>query len=428
VKQYFDKMRAPKSLKWVKLLSVVVSGQVAVQAIAFLCGLAVIRLISLEEYAFYTLATTMLGAMGVIADGGVSASVMVEGGKVWREKDKLGVVIACGIQLRRKLAAYSLTIGMPLLIVLLLRNGASYAAAVGLCLALIPVFVATLSTPILDAPLRLNQQVWPLQRINIGVGLLRIGGMVSALLVWPAAAAAILTNGLTATVTNWRLRRASIPYMERGVPADAEVKAQMVSLVRRFMPSAIYYSVSSQLTIWLVSVFGSVSAIAQVGALSRIGMALAVVNSLIMTLLVPRFAQMPVRSALIARRFLQIQALLWVLALAVLGMVFVFADPILWLLGPEYEGLRWELLLMTAASLAGLAAFTSEKISQSRGWVIPPQYFIPAALILQIVLAAALRPSSASLAFIYGFCIQFATYVAYTGLFMRLVARGRASL
>lgn len=421
-------MWAPKSLKWVKLLSVVVSGQVAAQAIAFLCGLAVIRFISLEQYAFYTLATTMLGAMGVIADGGVSASVMVEGGKVWREKNKLGAVIACGIQLRRKLAACSLTIGMPLLIFLLVRNGASYAEAVGVCLALIPAFVATLSTPILDAPLRLNQQVWPLQRINIGVGLLRIGGMVSALLVWPAAAAAVLTNGLTATVTNWRLRRASIPYVARGVPADVEVKAQIVSLVRRFMPSAIYYSVSSQLTIWLVSVFGSVSAIAQVGALSRVGMALAVVNSLIMTLLVPRFAQMTVRSALMGRRFLQIQAFLWVLALAVLGVVFASADPILWLLGPEYEGLRWELLLMTAASLAGLAAFTSEKISQSRGWVIPPQYFIPAALILQIALAAALRPSSASLAFIYAFCIQFVIYVAYTGLFMRLVARGRASL
>lgn len=249
MKNHLARIWTPKSQKWLKLLSVTGGGQIVVQAVTFLCGLVVIRLISVEQYAFYTLAITMLGAMGIIADGGVSAGVMVQGGKCWREKARLAGVIACGIQLRRKLALASLVVGLPLLIVLLLRNGASWTIATGIAIAVIPALVAALSTPILDAPLRLHQQVWPLQRIYIGVGLLRLGGMVAGLLVWPVAVACILLNGLSAVLANWQLRRAAAPYIEIGAPVNPEAKKQIVTLMRRIMPNTIYYSFSSQLTI-----------------------------------------------------------------------------------------------------------------------------------------------------------------------------------
>ena len=425
MKQRIQSLGTEKALKWARLVGITGGGQVAVQLLAFASGLAVIRLLSVEEYAFYTLAMTMLGAMGVIADGGVSAGVMVEGGKTWRDKQKLGAVISCGMQLRRKLAVPSLALGLPLLILLLLRNGATWTVAVGICVVLVPAFLTVLSTPILDAPLRLHQ-VWPLARINVGNGLLRLAGMVPLLMAWPAAAGAILVNGVSAVVANHRIRRVAMPYAEVRAQASPEINAQIVALVRRMMPNTIYYSFSSQLTIWLVSVFGSAAAIAQVGALSRIGLVLAVVKAVIMTLLVPRFTKLGADSPLMVRRFIQVQSLLWLLSIVMLASVYVFAKPILWLLGPEYDDLHAELLIMTAASLCGLAAFTAEKLSQSRGWVIPPQYFIPCALALQLVLAASLRPSSAFTAFAYGLCIQFALYVAYTLFFLRRVA-SRAS-
>ena len=426
MKQRIQSLVSEKALKWARLVGITGGGQVAVQLLAFASGLAVIRLLSVEEYAFYTLAMTMLGAMGVIADGGVSAGVMVEGGKTWRDKQKLGAVISCGMQLRRKLAVPSLALGLPLLIFLLLRNGATWAVAGGICVVLVPAFLTVLSTPILDAPLRLHQQVWPLARINVGNGLLRLAAMVPLLMAWPAAAGAILVNGFSAVVANHRIRRVAMPYAEARAQASPEITAPIVALVRRMMPNTIYYSFSSQLTIWLVSVFGGVAAIAQVGALSRIGLVLAVVKSIIMTLLVPRFTKLGAESPLMVRRFIQVQSLLWLLSIVMLVSVYVFAKPILWLLGPEYDGLHAELLIMTAASLCGLAAFTAEKLSQSRGWVIAPQYFIPCALALQLALAASLRPSSAFTAFAYGLCIQFAFYVAYTLFFLRRAA-SRAS-
>jgi O-antigen/teichoic acid export membrane protein len=44
---------------WLKLITVTGTAQVIVQAVGFLSGILVIRLLSVDEYALYTLANTM---------------------------------------------------------------------------------------------------------------------------------------------------------------------------------------------------------------------------------------------------------------------------------------------------------------------------------------------------------------------------------
>lgn len=387
------------------------------QAISFLSGIAVIRLLSIDEYAYYTLANTMLGTMTILANGGVTAGVMVQGGKVWKDRQMLGAVLACGIQLRRTLAFYSFAVAGPVLAWLLLHAGASPWMVAGILLALLPTFVSTLSSRILDIPLRLHQTIWPLQRIQVEAGLLRLAAVVPALLAWPSAIAAVLLAGFSQIYANLRLRRVSEPLADSGATPDPKARAEIVALVRQVLPNAIYFSFSSQIAVWLVSIFGSAAAIAQVGALSRIGLALAVIKSVIMTLVVPRFTRLPEQSPLLLRRFWLVQGTLWSIALVSLLAISVFADPILWLLGPEYAGLKWELMLMAASSLVALGAFTTERLNEARAWVVPPHYLIPASLALQILLAAVLKPSSAAAAFTYGLIVQMAIYISYIAFF-----------
>ena len=402
-------------------------GQGLVQLTGFITGILVIRLLSVDQYAFYTLANTMLGTMGILANGGIAAGVMVQGGKVWQDREKLGAVVACGIQLRRTFAFFSFAAAGPILVWLLLRNGASWWVAMGIVAAVIPAFVATISSRIFNIPLRLHQQVWSLQRISVGANLLRLGGTIPVLFAWPAAIGALLVNGLAELFANRRLRRAAAPYADFGATPDAEARTHIVAMVRRILPNAIYFSFSSQLGVFLVSCFGSAVAIAQLGALSRIGVALVLVQSVVMTLIVPRFTRLTEESRLMTRRFSQVQWTLWILAVLLMLLVYFFANPILWILGPEYAGLHWELLLMTAASLVALAAFTTERLNEARGWVIPPYFFIPAALALQVAVAAALRPSTAATGFAYTLVIQIAIYVAYVLLFIRRANRHKRS-
>ena len=111
---------------WGKLISITGSSQVIVQAVGFASGILIIRLLPVQEYAFYTLANTMLGAMTILSDGGISTGVMAQGGKVWEDKQKLGKVLVTGLQMRKKFAVVSMIISLPILLYLLIHNGASW--------------------------------------------------------------------------------------------------------------------------------------------------------------------------------------------------------------------------------------------------------------------------------------------------------------
>src|SRR5882724_4955546 len=81
------------------------AGTVAVQAgtqlLVFAAGIIVVRNLSIEQYAYYTLATAALGVAGALSDSGMTSALIGQCGRVWREPDRLGAVMATGLALRR---------------------------------------------------------------------------------------------------------------------------------------------------------------------------------------------------------------------------------------------------------------------------------------------------------------------------------------
>src|SRR5690606_35641018 len=96
--------------EWGKLIAITGSSQILIQALGFISGILVIRVLPVHEYALYTLANTMLGTLTILADGGISTGTMALGGKVWNDRDKLGKVMATGMALRKKFAIGSLLV------------------------------------------------------------------------------------------------------------------------------------------------------------------------------------------------------------------------------------------------------------------------------------------------------------------------------
>ena len=117
-----------KAMHWGKLISITGGAQMIVQAVGFICGILIIRLLPVQEYALYTLVNTMLGTISVLADGGISSGVMAQGAKVWQDKEKLGEVLATGLDLRRKFAIGSLLISVPILFYLLIHKNTATPA------------------------------------------------------------------------------------------------------------------------------------------------------------------------------------------------------------------------------------------------------------------------------------------------------------
>src|SRR6187200_2698977 len=82
-----------KVVYWGRNISITGSAQIAIQATGLLCGILIIRFLSPKEYALYTLGNMMLSTMTVLAECDISAAVMAQGGKVWRDPKKLGIVM-----------------------------------------------------------------------------------------------------------------------------------------------------------------------------------------------------------------------------------------------------------------------------------------------------------------------------------------------
>src|SRR5690606_5938774 len=203
-----------KVKEWCRLVAATGSAQVVIQGIGFACGILIIRLLPTEEYALYTLANTMLGTLVVLADGGITNSLMAQGGKVWKDQKKLGSILVTGYVLRKRIALYSLVIALPVLFFLLRHHNFSHITALLVIISIVPAFIAPLSGSLLAVGPQLHQSILPLKKIEILASLGRLSLLLTVLFSFPWAYIALVVAGVPHIWANFRIRRISRPFVD----------------------------------------------------------------------------------------------------------------------------------------------------------------------------------------------------------------------
>jgi len=370
-----------KLVEWGRLITITGTAQIAVQALGFAGGVLVIRILPTQEYALYTLANTMVGTMLLLADGGIATGVMSQGGRVWQSRERLGAVLATGLHLRRKFAVVSLLVALPALLYLLRHHGASWLMAVFITAALIPAFFTTLSGTLLEIAPKLHQNIVPLQRYQVESSVGRVALLSLSLVIFPWASLAILVASLPQVWSNWRLRKLTKTYADDAQPVDPLVRQEILAKVKRLLPDALYYCFACQFAIWLISFYGSTAAVAQIGALGRLAVALSLFTVLFSSLILPRFARLPDQAGLLFQHFTRLVVGLLGLSAAIVLGTWVLANPILWVLGKQYAGLQTELTLMMVGKCLSMAASLTFLLCTSKGWIINPLISIPLGIV-----------------------------------------------
>lgn len=385
----FQHPKVVKIFDWIRLIGVTGGAEIIVKILGLVSGILVIRLLPKSEYAFYTLANTMLGTMVVLADGGISSGTMAQGGKVWQDKVRLGIVLATGMDLRRKFAIGSLVVVTPFLIYLLIHHHASWLMSVLIMLSLIPAFYTALSGTILQLAPKLHQDIISLQKNNVITNFGRLILTVISIFAFPFAYIAIVASGISQIWSNYDLKKISAKYVDLKQHPDAEIRKEILVFVKRILPGAIYFCVSGQITIWLISFFGNTDSVAQVGALGRLGMPIGLIGTMVSTLITPRFARLPNDRKKLLKIFFQIQLGLFILSFFVIGFTILFPNQILWLIGNDYSNLQTELILCIIGGCLGAMAGASFGLSVNRGIIISPLLNIPV-IALTIIVGALL--------------------------------------
>jgi hypothetical protein len=402
--------------------SVLLTGslQAGVQALGFIAGLLVIRLLPVHEYAYYTIANAMLGTLMVLTDCGISHGVMARGGKVWQSRESLAGVMVAGMALRRRFAAVAVLVSLPILFLMLREQGASFGAALLVAASIVPLFLSSLTGQMLEVVPRLHQRLTDLQRIQLSGAGLRLATMASAAALLPYAWLASLAAGLAQTWTAWRVRRLAGDFVNLDVPPDPVARNEILQQVRRMAPGAVYYAFAGQIGVFLISMFGSTESVAQVGALSRLTMVFTIATAVFSLIVVPRFARLQGSHRRdVLRTFWQAQLALGAGLAVVVFWVSVFPDVALSVLGPGYALLKSEVGLAAAGAALALLSGTAYALGAARGVVASPWFVVPFAVTVQVALILSLPMATVAGVLWLGILSNLAFWLTHTIYFTR---------
>jgi hypothetical protein len=147
------------------------------------------------------------------------------------------------------------------------------------------------------------------------------------------------------------------------------------------------------MTIWLISLFGNTGNVAEIGALSRLGMIFSVIMAVMASIVLPGFARCQSPPQL-KRRYFQIVAGFVCFGLGLITLSLIFPSELLWILGGKYAHLKGEVVLMMILSASSSIIAAMWSLNASKAWIKGSWLNIPGTIAAQILLLAMLDIST----------------------------------
>ena len=362
-------------IQWSKILSAYFSAMSAAQLLGIGAGLLFINFMPVREFALYTLAFSVVTFFHFLTDLGSTSSLVYFRRRALREGESFDGYVEAVLSLRRALfalGAVAVLVGLPLTA---RAKGFALGPAVLASVAVTLTVWFQLVSTIRVLELRLRDRYARSYRAEIAGGAARLtlaGVLVltGLLRAWLGVLAAAAASAATAWVARARRGGGST---ERPPPENEQIvdrrlyRRRIVRYLLPTLPSALYFSIQSPLVVWLATAFAGTENIAEVGALGRLGMVVGLFSSLTSIVFIPRLAQVT-DDRIYLRRYFQFGGFLAVVGLGLVAAAWLFPGLFLFVLGPNYSGLRWELLLTVAGSAVGLLGGYFVAVNLARSW------------------------------------------------------------
>jgi O-antigen/teichoic acid export membrane protein len=401
-----------------------VTFQAGTQLLVFASGIIAVRALSIEQYAYYTLASAALGIACALSDSGMTSALIAQCGRVWQQPDRLGAVMATGLAIRKKVSLFCIALLSPILLWLAVRQGSSITEALLLCVAVVPAFFATARASILEIPLRLHQRLRPLQLLQLTATVARVVCIALVCFIYPTAWLAVVSWVLPLWLLNRSLREQSSRVARFDAEQDEEARKKIAAQVLRCLPGSIYYVFAGQLTILLITIFGSTESVAQVGALGRIATIVSFLLMVFQMIATPRYARIPETEP---KKLLRVYLLLMggaaIACLMAVLVAWIAPGLVLFILGAKYGSLTSEVVIAVASGAMSVLASAATSMAAVRGTVVSPFVSIPPSIAIQALLVFLLPLDSVSSMFWLSIALSAVQLVAAGTFFLRTLLR-----
>ncbi|HEY2255917.1 MAG TPA: hypothetical protein VGI11_09790 [Variovorax sp.] len=365
------------------MVSGVESFSVAVGGVA---GLLIVNVVPKEQYAVYTFLITCMQLIIGITDLGLSKCALPIIGQ--RSSEVPWVMAVCGQIFRRR------TLMLVLSFLIVVPYGAytfvqhewlewAYVLAAGIVVLAV---LTSLRAGFVNAVLLIIGQVTAISRISFMVTTIRflLVGAVLLLPLTPYSIVFLLTASVVSEACGLLFYRRE--FQARGIrevrpgPADEKfIDGRILKIMVPLIPSSIFFHIQGSITIFLASLFGTSSTVAEMGAFGRLALALTIVDRVANILLFPAIARTSVGPRLVAM-ISKVHVSYLAIMLCVLMSSVLFPQYWILLLGSKYQNMVPYVWMVFLASIlmngAGLAFLTlavrgfTEKQAWSVAWVI----------------------------------------------------------
>jgi O-antigen/teichoic acid export membrane protein len=357
--------------------------QIFVQIVAMFVSLLLVRSMPKAQYAFYTIANALLSTVLALSDSGMTAGLQAIGGTFHSDNYRMGQLLRTGIGLRRTMYFLAAAVVLPILPYMLWKAGAGVPVILE---TLVLVIIATqlqLVVGIYSAVPRLRGDIGSLQKVALVGSFLRLLLILPAYFLYMSIGVALLAQVMAGIGQVYILSRWSRKHVDMNVSPDKEIRSSVLRIVRSQIPYEIYGVFQGQISVWLITIFGSNSQIANLGAITRLGVVFVVIPRVIDAVLTPRLSRC-MQVERLRKIYWQIFMVYGIFTATCLGLVLIKPDLVLRLLGKQYMSLHHDLVLAMILAAISTLQGGAQAMNMSRGWVVPAYFGITLTIATQI--------------------------------------------
>jgi hypothetical protein len=380
----FTAEQTMQAKRWLKILGPFLSLHAAAQFLSVFAGLIVVRKLPVAEFAIYTIATAIQAMFSVLTDAGVSTVLVARAGTLHSNRSRLAELFASARFVRRRLEIVCM-LGLPIALWFWLRTkdlGPSTIVVIGLLLAVTLHF--QISASIYGAVPLILLEVGRTQQAQLFGAGTRLALVYGAVALSPSVVPVIGANCIATVVQAALSRYFAGRRIDLRAQAAAEDLRAIGSLVKSQIVNSVYFAFSSQVTVWLIGLTGSKGSIAAVGALGRLSSLIAVGQTILSMLVVPRLARLG-DFASFGRRAAQLLGVT-LLGCALIALASALRpSTFLWLLGSHYSNLGPELPLAIGSALTFVVSATIQAVNNSKAWIERAWVAAPVMIVVQII-------------------------------------------
>jgi O-antigen/teichoic acid export membrane protein len=354
--------------RWAGLITSFLAGQGTVQLINLITGFFLLRWMSIESYAQFSIAFGFQSTLQWMVELGAMHSIIALTGDRGKDKETVGRYIRSAIYFRKRmfLAIVPLAaIAFPLIVA---KHHWDWRIQLLLFISIAGALFFQGFASYYSAPFLINQRIKQYYKPQIFTSIARLIVCVllhfaSLLTSWASA----WTNSAVIAVNSWLYRRKASDLVSVPKQADPEYNREMLNYMLPALPWLIFSAFQGQISLLLITIFGQTRNIAEIAALGRLGQLFLILGAFNSIVIAPYIAK--VDRTQLARRYFQILGAAFIIAIFLTAVSFIFPEPLLWILGDKYQNLRSEIGWAIAVSCVGYIGTVMITMHSARKWI-----------------------------------------------------------